>query len=696
MKKHLLILLSVFCTLCVFTPATPAEPLGKTITVMDISGDWQADGDLPWQALLLSLQGLANKNEANIYFIYPDDYVHPDVKAVLEYYKTRHGVKAETPASVEEATAKFKKCLKGYVVWDTSILASLMVSFTVAGLEDALVVSAAYIPLAEKLGLKPVMDFRGKFTGKKDVEIFQWAYDNLWPRCSRDYLIYTGEYCTGTKGKPGMRPGIADFGIVQKAFFTDLSTSPEDREEFDLIDKIMDEMKPYSYFYGWHSYCKDKEPESLTLLSRHAMVVSEGLATLPNMSFHGKMKISPDFHFKQKGAYNPNPKIENKIYLAMIQSDGMGTGSAWLKPGRGEIPYGWEANEEWFTTAPALLQFYYESATPNDRFIGSLSGPGYLYPKAFATDKFAGVLQIENNLMQKMDLRVFGVMDYSEGDEFVGNIDLPKHIVDSYYANIPHALGFMNGYTPAYTNDCRNGRPFLSYTYYVDPDKPADEVVQDLKELAVINPQRPFFMPIHVRETNTVARIKSIMDQLGPEFQVVPPEELMIMAGQKSTTATWFLDHRPDFSGHWQLDSKKSRNTYWIGFELDIDHRADIFAMTTTVRYTLYTHHRELRTSKTLRIGGPAVASLEELPRRMGFIAGQTDSIRTRATWHTDGKTLLLSSDMTLQTSQGSFPVTSENEYSLSVDGMTLTVTEKRSTRADQKPTAIYVYQRIL
>ncbi len=685
----------VLLILCCFLPMVLSATEGKTINVMDITGDWQADGDLPWQALLLSLQGLANKTDANIYFIYPDDYVHPDVKAVLEYYKTRHHVKVETPASVEEITGKFKKHIKGYVVWDTSNLPSLMVSYTLAGLEEALVVSEAYVPLAEKLGLKPVMDFRGKFKGKKDVEIFQWAYENLWPRCSRDYLIYLGEYCTGTRGKPGMRPGIADFGMVQKAFFTDLSTSPEDRDEFELIDKIMDEMKPYSYFYGWHSYCKDKEPESLTLLSRHAMVVSEGLATLPNMSFHGKMPISPDFHFKQKATYNPNPKIENKVYMAMIQSDGMGTGSAWLKPGRGQIPYGWEANEEWFYTAPALLQFYYESATPNDRFIGSLSGPGYLYPKAFAPEKFAGVLQIENQLMQKMDLRVFGVMDYSEGDEFVGNIDLPKHIVDSYFENIPYALGFMNGYTPAYTNDTRNGRPFLSYAYYVDPEKPEDEVVQDLRELAVINPKRPFFMPIHVRETNTVARIKSIMDKLGTEFQVVAPEELMIMAGKKPTTAAWFLDHHPDFSGHWKLDSKKSKNTYWIGYELDIDHRANFFSLTTTVRYSLYIHHREMRTSKTMVIGGPAVASLEELPRRMGFIAGQTDSLLTRAQWK-DEKTLLLISDMTLQTSQGSFPVTSVSEFALSVDGMTLTVTEKRNTRQDQKPTAVYVYQRVL
>jgi len=676
--------------------AAPAATPERTITVMDLSGDWEAEGDLPWQAMLLSLQGLANQHGPHLYFLYPENYTHPDVRPVLEYYKTRHRMKAVTCTAADQVVAKYVQYAKGYVVWDPAKVPSLMVSFTVAGLEQALVVTEAYIPLAEKHGLKPIADFRNQFTGKSDLEIFQWAYDTYWPRCSREYLIYLGERCTGLNGRPGMMPGIADFGMVHKAFFTDLSASPADPDEYRLADKIMSEMKPYGYVYGWHSYCKDKEPEHLTLLSRHGLIISEGLATLPNMSFHGQVPVSADFRFKQKAGYNPHPKIENKVYLAMIQSDGMGTGSTWMKPGRGEIPYGWEANEEWFTTAPALLQFYYESATANDRFIGSLSGPGYFYPKAFAPDKLAGALQRENELMKKMDLRVFGIMDFSEGDEFVGNIDLPKSIVDAYYANIPYALGFINGYTAANTYDCRNGRPLLSYNYYVDPEKPVEEVAEDIRELAALNPRRPYFLPVHVRETNTVRRIKTIMDQLGPEFQVVPPEELMIMAGEKPTMITRYLDHHPDFSGHWKLDPKQSKNTYWIGYELDIDHRDKNVSITTTMRYSLYVHHRELKTTKTLVIGGPAVGSLEELPRRMEFLAAQTDSIHTRAEWSEDGKTLLLTSEMILQTSQGSAPMTTTSRFVLSEDAMTLTVTEHRLSRKSPEPTARYVYRRVL
>ena len=694
---------SISCVLCWLllsaihsTLSAGSSPTNvRDVTTIEISGDWEAAGDLPRQALLISLQGLANKHEASIYLVFPDDYTHPDVRAVLEYYRERHGVRTTGMKSLEDILAKYRSCLRGYVVWDTEVLPSLMVSFTVAGLEDALVVTEAYLPLMEQLGLKPVADFRQKFRGKKDVEIFQWAYDQYWSRCSREYLVYLGEYCRGLTNRPGMRPAIADFAIAHKAFCTDLSARPTDREENALAERIMSEMRPYGYIYGWHSYCKDKEEEFITMVSRHALVVAEGLATLPNMSFHGKIPVSPDFHFSQKGRFNPEPKIDNKVYVTLIQSDGMGIGS-WGRPGRGEIPYGWEANEEYFETAPALLQYYYESATPNDHFIGSLSGPGYFYPKYFPADKLPGALQREDTLMRRMDLHVFGIMDFSEGDHAVGNADLPKRVVDAYYEYLPASAGFLNGYGPANTYDCRDGRPLISYNYYVDHRKPVGEVVEDLQELARINPARPYFLPVHVREDNDVRRMKEIVGRLGSEFVIVPPQEFMIMAGQRPTMTTRYLDQRPDFSGRWKLDPALSKNIFPTSFELEIDHRGNVFTITTRAIEERYVHHRELKTTRTLVIGGPATATPEDMTRRMGYSAGWSDSIVSTAAWKPDGVTLVVTALLNLETSQGSFPSISTSEYALSTNWMTLTVTERRSTRGSTEPVAVFVYQRVL
>jgi hypothetical protein len=693
---RILSILSIL-TLAPFVSLSSDPPGGVAapVTVLNIAGDWEASGDLPRQALLISLQGIANKHGANIYLLYPPDHVHPGTRAILEFYRNRHGLKTDSTGSVTDVVRMYRKHLKGYVVWDTTVVASLMVSFTVAGLEDALVVTEAGIPLLESLGVKPVADFRKRFRGKTDLEIFQWAYDQYWARCSRDYLVYLGEHCRGLIGGPGMRPAVADFAIVHQAFCTDLSTMPATTGEYRLADKIFSEMHPYAYVFGWHSYCKDKEEEHITLISRHALVVAEGLASVPNLSFHGQTPVSSDFQFKQKGKFNPDPKIEDKTYVTLIESDGLGIGS-WLKPGRGEIPYGWEMNEEYFHVAPALLQYYYETATPNDHFIGSLSGPGYFYPKAYPRDMLPGVLRREDSLMRRMDLHVFGIMDFSEGDHAVGNADLPKRIVDAYFECLPSAAGFLNGYGPANTFDHRNGRALISYNYYVDKKKSVDEVVEDLRELARINPQRPYFLPVHVREDNDVKRMKEVIDRLGNGFEVVPPREFMIMAGKRPTMTTRYLDERPDFSGRWKLVPERSRNIFPSSFELTIDQRGKVVTVTTTAREPRYIHHRELTTTKSMVIGGPGVPSLEEMTRRMGYNGGWSDSIVSSATWQEDGVTLRVTTALTLQTSQGTFPATSTSDFVLSEGGMTLTVTERRLTRTTEDPVTVFVYRRVL
>jgi len=671
----------------------PEDP--PEVTVLDIAGDWEAAGDLPRQALMISLQGLANTHGPSIYIVYPEDHTHGGTKQVLEYYRIRHKVRTTSLQSVDQAAEKYRHALKGCVVWDTEVLPSLMVAFTIAGLEEALVVTEAYLPLAKKLGLPVVADLREIFVGKTDAEIFQWAYDRYWARCSKDYLVYLGEHCRGLNNRPGFRPAVADFAIVHKAFCTDLSTRPGAGAEYALAERIMSEMRPLGYLYGWHSYCKDKEEEHITMLSRHALVMAEGLASLPNMSFHGSMRISPDFRFVQRGNFSRDRHVEEKVYLTLIESDGLGIGS-WNRPGRGEIPYGWEMNEEYYHVAPALLQYYYESATPNDHFIGSLSGPGYFYPKQFPPDKLPAVLGREDSLMRIMDLHVFGIMDFSDGDHKVGNADLTQEVGDAYYANLTYADGFLNGYGPANTYDCREGRPLLSYNYYVDVKKSVEEVAEDLRELARLNPRRPYFLPVHVREDNDVKRMKQIVDLLGAGFEVLPPREFMIMAGKAQTMTRRYVDSHPDFSGHWKLDRSQSRNVFPTSLELRIDHRGNTITVTTTAFEPRYVHHRELITTKSLVIGGPAVRSPEEMTRRMGYSAGWSDSILTSAAWTKDGQRLQLTTQLALETSQGRSPATSVSEYSLSPDLMTLTVREWRSTRQTTDPVVLSVFRRLL
>src|SRR5262249_44846273 len=142
---------------------------------------------------------------------------------------------------------RFAKHAKGCVVWDKQVRSSLIVAFTIAGLEDAVVVNEDLLPLATKHGLKPVADLRGQFTGQPDHVIYQWAYDKYHARCSRDYYVVLGGHA-GIE----MQPGIADFGVQQRAFFTDLSANPKHPEELALLKRILAGQNPASIVLGWH------------------------------------------------------------------------------------------------------------------------------------------------------------------------------------------------------------------------------------------------------------------------------------------------------------------------------------------------------------------------------------------------------------------------------------------------------------
>src|SRR5512139_2798808 len=118
-------------------------------------------------------------------------------------------------------------------------------------------------------------------------------------------------------------------------------------------------------------------------------------------------------------------------------------------------------------------------------------------------------------IKKTMDLRVFETMDWSEGAETIGNTDLTKEVLDMYYDGMPEALGFVNGYGPGYTFAVRDGRPFVSYDYYLSPVRPEADAVADLQELATINAKRPYFLLVHVREYSNVKRVKGILEKLG-------------------------------------------------------------------------------------------------------------------------------------------------------------------------------------
>ena len=502
----------------------------KQAYVISLDDTWEVQGKLHVNAFLISLQGIANKSGPLVYILYPENWPFTYVRSVYGFYRDKKHFSFKELRTAEEALTTLKSHVRGYVVWDKNVRTSLIVAFTVAGLERAVVVSEDLIPMVEKAGLKPVEDFRGKFTAQNDAQIYQWAYNRYWTRCNKEFIVWLG----GDHG-PVMKPGVADWGIHKEVFFNDLSSRVTDTVEYALANRLLAEMKPMSMVMGWHSYGKDLEREHVKLTSRYGHRI-EGLHTLPNLSFSAQVPASPGFAYRNNHRVDPaNPPVpEKKVYITCVQTDGIGIGS-WLKPGRGEIPYAWEVLMNYTWMAPAMAEYFYTMATPNDYFVGCLSGPGYMYPKAVPPHLLKQLIAKAREQMKTLDLRVFETMDYSEGATVEGNSDLPKEIVDMYYDGMPEAIGFINGYAPSHTFAVKDGRPFMSYDYYLSPVRPEADIIADLRELARVNARRPYFLLLHVRESSDVKRVKGVLDKLGPEFAVVPLDVFLTMAGKEPT-----------------------------------------------------------------------------------------------------------------------------------------------------------------
>jgi len=490
-------------------------------------------------ALLLSLQGLANRDYPRLYLEYPKNWQWEIVHPLMGFLEKRHGLKFDRLALNDADTAlkRFGQYAKGCVVWDKTVRSSLIVAFTIAGVEDLVIVNADQLDLAARHGLKVVVDLRGKFTRQPDHAIYQWAFDHYHARCSRDYYVVMG----GHSGAE-MQPGIADFGISRRAFFTDLSANPQHPEELALLKRILAGQNPASIVLGWHSYAKDTEAQHTTLTGNYGLKM-EGLHNLPNVSFTSQIPLTPDFKYTNNHhvALDAKLKAGPKVYLAAVATDSMGIGT-WTKPGRGDIPYAWQVLVNWSWMNPPALQYFYESKSPNDYFIGGLSGPGYMYPQSVPADKFPALMKDMRALMEKLDLNVLEIMEHTEGHRRNGIANLSKEVGDRYYAEFPKVHGFISGYSAAQTFDLRDNRPLLSYDYYLAVNCTVADAVADLDELIRLNDRRPYFLLIHVRESNTVEKVKQIIDRLSEKVEVVPLDIFLKLAADQKTYQTRYQE----------------------------------------------------------------------------------------------------------------------------------------------------------
>jgi hypothetical protein len=282
--------------------------------------------------------------------------------------------------------------------------------------------------------------FTGENTGSAKNDAYVWAIENYLEKglCSTDLLCHYMD-SWNANGPSGRRNGgddayvaVRDWAVYNRAFVIDLSPwndeapfdDPQQKVGTDyatftrVLEYLMEETKydtPYE-MSGFFDFAKYSRAGNNTT-SKHDTVPAEWEYVWLISAYNGyhntciEWSWNESFHSQYEGAQqleNNRPEEmldleENTTYLCFFMADYDSTyplyrflQDHWADPRRGELPLAWGINPNLLDTYPDIIEYYYETATPNDYFTSDASAAGYFNPSRVPDETWD--IMLEHNL----------------------------------------------------------------------------------------------------------------------------------------------------------------------------------------------------------------------------------------------------------------------------------------------------------
>lgn len=327
----------------------------------------------------LAFQGLANRSGTNVFCRAGFWNWPPADRFWLEYFTERKGFGFVEADGLPDLVRRFPDAADGLVVWDPRLVQTRWAAVVLAGLERLVPVAPECVGRYPGLTVKE--DLRGRFSS--EIEAVRWAVEELLPRTSRELVTSVENAWSG--------PTVdsLDYAVARRSFVYSLPhKGGRDTEELKLVHRILTHPVPGSPVFGW----AEPEEEYCSAVSVHDHYVM--CAEAPNLSFWAQVPCgrtswnAPAGNAAQARRAAETPaEPEDRHYIAFCMSEGDSPkmavsvqGGAWLDPARGTIPINWGMNPVFLEFFPALLEFYWDTATDADYFTGGASGAGYTLP----------------------------------------------------------------------------------------------------------------------------------------------------------------------------------------------------------------------------------------------------------------------------------------------------------------------------
>ncbi len=478
------------------TFSTPIKPI-QCIDIDGLPGDEQA--------LFSSLEGIVNRTQPRL----------ACVSAASEGEFTWIKIHNLSYATVNGFTAlqQFETNVTGLVVYDTNEWDTLNLATTIAGVKNELVCDGALLPTLTNAPYNLTIndDLRGKFTNKNQV--YGYLYTNYWPLCTHRLMagLETNDFWY-----------LRDYLVATKcaAVWLDPSVSP-DNSTMALFTSGMTAVD--GIYIGWWP----NESADLQWIATYGIPVMAS-DFFDNATVYGGVTTNISFP-----VIPPAPPLQNKIYVSITLSDGDNVQYMqhvmymnWTTSARGKVPIGWTVQPLLADFDPAMLNYYWNTATTNDCLVAGPSGAGYTRINYWSAANVTSYTKASNYYLQRTGIRAATVW-----------LTVSSTTGNTYATNCPTLLG-ADDYQDGYYMKSYGGLPFAGFPAtgnYISTNASAPSTASNLVNVVTNTASgwtgsSPMF--ISIEGDGWVvhpADCQTFVSSLNTNFVVVRPDHLFLL-----------------------------------------------------------------------------------------------------------------------------------------------------------------------
>jgi hypothetical protein len=391
----------------------PLLRMGPDLRVVTVD----PSANLSTRLLLTSLQGLVNREKVELYL--NTAALAGNTTEMLSFLAARYNV-SYTVLSTSEALDTYLPMTAGFVngtvLYDPSRPESINVGTMIAAQRGGVLIGPDLAPsLASRYGLPSLFDYRtSDWAGLDPIRVTDRALRELNPESAETLLAIL----------PPDRWGIRDYLVATKTFVFYLPqgalASPF---ETAATRRVLDATPRGIPVLGWFDTPTLTEENLFVQMVSRAGKSVVGVQDVPNLSVLTALGRNGP---RVQTSTTASVPLEDKTYVVLAVPDGDNVDfvsrrmrELWASPERGTMPIAWSMNPFLADLAPPLLDAYYDTMSPLDRFVAGPSGAGYVYPDYTDPEDLRAHLERSARYATATDLDVVWLLNAFPASEIV-------------------------------------------------------------------------------------------------------------------------------------------------------------------------------------------------------------------------------------------------------------------------------------